>query len=323
MKKITVKEFFDLKKKDFTLSLITSPETLENEIRSPYLNRPGLALAGFLDIFDYRRIQILGETEIHYMESLDKNLLYQRLNEMFEYAIPCVIITKGLTLPYHFEEIANDKKIAIFSSRLRTDVLFYSLNRYLRMFFAPERTTHGTLVDVYGVGVFLTGDSGIGKSECALDLVERGHRLIADDMVRILKKDEAIIGMSPLTEGHFMELRGAGIIDVQKMFGVEAVRMQKRIDIQVELVTLNEANKMKVERMSERDNFISILDVKVPYVILPVSSGKNISVVIEVVAMNNILHKMGYDAKEVFARKQRESIDRKSRLKKLLKLETE
>ncbi|MDD3052020.1 MAG: HPr(Ser) kinase/phosphatase, partial [Candidatus Cloacimonetes bacterium] len=301
----------------------TNSLTLENIITEPHINKPGLALAGFHDLFDYKRVQILGETEIHYMESLKKEVLYQRLRDMFDFAIPCIIISKGLSLPYHFEELANEKKIAIFSSRLSTDILFYGLHRFFRNLFAPERSIHGTLVDVFGAGVFITGESGMGKSESALDLVERGHRLVSDDMVRMILKDDYIIGTSVNNCGYFMELRGAGIIDVEKMFGVEAVRMDKRVDLQVHLVSLTEANKMQVDRLNERQNFVNILGVNIPYVILPVSSGKNTSVVIEVIAMNHILHLMGYDANEVFSKRQREQITKKSRIRKNISIEPE
>jgi len=269
MKKISVKEFFQTKKIDFSLSLITRPTTLDKDITSEYLNRPGLAFSGFFERFSYQRIQVLGETEITYLQSLKDEELYNIIKEVFVYDIPCLIITKGLSIPSQMEFLANEMNIAILSSRISTDKLYQQLRKYLSDYFAPSKTIHGTLVDVYGVGILLTGKSGIGKSECALDLVERGQRLVTDDAVKITVIDEMLMGTSTNDYGHFMEVRGVGLIDAAKMFGIQAVRRNKRMDVQIELMPWKD--NMDYERLGLGDNFAEILGVRIPIIYLPVS----------------------------------------------------
>lgn len=310
MKKITIREFFEAKKKDFALSVVTESKTLENFITEPQINRPGLALSGFYERFAYKRIQIFGETEICYLQSMDSDSLYKRLKEVMGYSIPVIIVTKGLSVPQQLEFLANDFKIAVLTSRLTTDRLIVHLDRYLRDLFSPQKSIHGTLVDVFSVGILLTGKSGIGKSECALDLVERGHRLIADDVVKINLKDDDLIGSPVIEFGHFMEVRGVGIIDVERMFGIQGIRKSCIIDTQVELMLWKD--NMDYERIGLTNNYTEILGINTPIIYLPVSPGKNVSVVIEVIALNHILKKYGYEAAEVYQRKLQEQISRKS-----------
>jgi HPr kinase/phosphorylase len=313
MKKISVKEFFQTKKKDFSLSLITQPTTLDKDITSEYLNRPGLAFSGYFERFSYQRIQVLGETEISYLQSLKDEELYNIIKEVFVYDIPCLIITKGLSIPSQMEFLANEMNIAILSSRISTDKLYQHLRKYLSDYFAPSKTIHGTLVDVYGVGILLTGKSGIGKSECALDLVERGQRVVTDDAVKITVIDEMLMGTSTNNYGHFMEVRGVGLIDAAKMFGIQAVRRNKRMDVQIELMPWKD--NMDYERLGLSDNFAEILGVRIPIIYLPVSPGKNVSVIIEVVALNYILKRYGYDAAYEYTQKLQEDLKKKTRLK--------
>ncbi len=315
MKNFTVKEFFEEKRKDFTLSVITSSSTLNNKITDPQLNRPGLALAGYLDRFSYNRVQILGETEITYMQSLQDKELYNRLKEMFEYSIPCIIVTKGLSVPHQMEYLANEMNIAILISRLSTEKLFNGLNRYFRAYFAPRKSIHGTLVDVFGAGVLITGSSGIGKSECALDLVERGHRLIVDDLVQIVQSDDMLFGSSAKKNmGWFMEIRGVGIVDIERMFGIQAVRREKKLSIQIELMPWRD--NMDYERIGLKNNYVSYHGINIPVIYLPVSPGKNVSVIIEVVAMNQMLKSFGYDAAEAYVRRLQNEIKKKTLDKK-------
>ncbi|HHE38202.1 MAG TPA: HPr(Ser) kinase/phosphatase [Candidatus Cloacimonetes bacterium] len=312
MKEISVKKFFRNKEKDFSLSVITNPKTLENKITGPYLNKPGLAFAGYLERFSYKRIQILGETEISYLQSLKDEEIYDRVKDVLVYEIPCFIITKGLSVPEQVIFLADEMNVAILSSRLSTDKLFNALRKYLGVVFAPSKTIHGTLIDVFGVGIMLTGKSGIGKSECALDLVERGHRLITDDVVKITYKDDVLMGTSTNDYGHFMEIRGVGLIDVEKMFGIQAVRIQKRIEVQVELMPWRD--NMDYERIGLSNNFTDILEVKIPVIYLPVSPGKNVSVIIEVVAMNHISKTFGYDAAKVYTKRLQDDLKRKAQI---------
>ncbi len=315
MKDITVREFFDAKKKDLALALVTEPDTLSKKIASPHVNRPGLALAGFLEVFSSERIQVFGETEVRFLQSLKEEDLVSRIRDMFKTDIPCIIVTKGLTLPPVIEFLANDLNIALLSSRLSTINLIQQLTRYLQDYFALEKTIHATLVDVFGLGILLTGKSGIGKSECALDLVHRGHSLVGDDLITLRYLDDQLIGRSGREYGYFMEIRGVGFVNAERMFGIERTRKQKTIDIQIELMPWQE--NMDYERIGLANNYAEHLGVKLPIIYLPVSPGKNVSVIVEVAAMNMILKGVGYDAAEDFNQKIHEEIRRKTLQKKI------
>ncbi len=315
MKEITVRDFFDAKKKDMALSLVTEPDTLGKKIVSPHVNRPGLALSGYLEVFAAERIQVFGETEVRYLQTLREEILDQRMRDIFKTEIPCIIVSKGLTLPPNLEYMANDLNIAILSSRLSTINLIQHLSRYLQDIFALEKTIHATLVNVFGMGILLTGKSGIGKSECALDLVHRGHSLVGDDLITLRYLDNQLIGRSGREFGHFMEIRGVGFVNVEKMFGIERVRRQETIDMQIELMPWQE--NMDYERIGLANNYAEHLGVKIPIIYLPVSPGKNVSVIVEVAAMNMILKGIGYDAAEDFNHKIQEEIRKKSILRNL------
>jgi HPr kinase/phosphorylase len=313
MKIITIREFFDLKKKDLALSLVTEPETLNKKLSSPHINRPGLALAGYLDVFSSECIQVFGEVEVRYLQSLNEVLMLDRVRTIFKTDIPCIIVTKGLTLPPAIEYLANDLNIPILSSRFSTIQLIQQLTRFLQDHFALEKSVHATLVDVFGLGILLTGKSGIGKSECALDLIHRGHSLVGDDMITIRYIDDHLVGKSSRDLGYFMEIRGVGFVNVERMFGIERVRRQKDIDLQIELMPWQE--NMDYERIGLSNNYSEHLGVKLPIIFLPVSPGKNVSVIVEVAAMNMILKGVGYDAAEDFNRRVHEEI-RKQTLQK-------
>lgn len=315
MKEISVREFFDAKKKDLALALVTEPDTLSKKIASPHVNRPGLALAGFLEVFSSERIQVFGETEVRFLQSLKEEDLVSRIRDMFKTDIPCIIVTKGLTLPPVIEFLANDLNIALLSSRLSTINLIQQLTRYLQDYFALEKTIHATLVDVFGLGILLTGKSGIGKSECALDLVHRGHSLVGDDLITLRYLDDQLIGRSGREYGYFMEIRGVGFVNAERMFGIERTRKQKTIDIQIELMPWQE--NMDYERIGLANNYAEHLGVKLPIIYLPVSPGKNVSVIVEVAAMNMILKGVGYDAAEDFNQKIHDEIRRKTLQKKI------
>jgi len=315
MKEITVKDLFDTKKKDLALSLISEPDTLNKRIVSPHVNRPGLALAGYTDIFDADRVQVFGETEVRYLQTIGEDVLFDRMKAFFTFDIPCIIISKGLTLPPVMEYLANDLNIALLSSRLSTIHLIQQLSRYLLEVFALEKTLHATLVDVFGLGVLLTGRAGIGKSECALDLINRGHSLVGDDLVTLRFIEDRLMGTPGKAFGYFMEIRGVGMLNVEKMFGIERVRHQKTIDMQIELMPWTE--NMDYERIGLTENYVEHLGVKVPVIYLPVSPGKNVSVIVEVAAMNMILKREGYDAAEDLNKKLHEEIKRKTKLRAL------
>ena len=211
------------------------------------------------------------------------------------------------------EYLANDLNVAVLSSRLSTINLIQHLTRYLQDIFALEKTIHATLVNVFGLGILLTGKSGIGKSECALDLVHRGHSLVGDDLITMRYIDDLLIGKSGREFGHFMEIRGVGFINVERMFGIERVRRQEHIDVQIELMPWQE--NMDYERIGLVNNYAEHLGVKIPIIYLPVSPGKTVSVIVEVAAMNMILKGVGYDASEDFNRKVQDEIRKKTIMK--------
>ncbi len=315
MKEITVQDFFEAKKKDLALSLITEPETLNKKLVSPHVNRPGLALAGYLEVFSSERVQVFGETEVRFLQSRNEDELISCIRDMFKTDIPCIIVSKGLTLPPVIEHMANDLNIALLSSRLSTINLIEHLSRYVHDVFALEKTIHATLVDVFGLGILLTGKSGIGKSECALDLVHRGHSLVGDDLITLRYLDEQLMGRPGREFGHFMEIRGVGFINAERMFGIERTRRQKTIDLQIELMPWQD--NMDYERIGLVNNYAEHLGVKIPIIYLPVSPGKNVSVIVEVAAMNMILKGVGYDAAEDFNRKVNQEIRKKTLTKNL------
>jgi HPr kinase/phosphorylase len=240
---ITVEKLYQDRKEFFELTLLTSEEGLKKKIIHNQIHRPGLALAGFTDRFAYNRPQVLGQTELAYLRSLDQEKRIKLLENLFNFEIPCLIVTKGLIPPRELIQIAENHHTSVFQTRLSTAELTNRLSLYLDNIFAPSVTLHGTLVDVYGVGLFYTGKSGIGKSECALDLVERGHRLVADDIIKVIRKTpDVIVGTGYEFLGHHMEIRGVGIIDLEKLFGIRAIRIQKRIEVEVRLVWWEKAD---------------------------------------------------------------------------------
>jgi len=314
MKKLTVKELYDLKCKDFAFSLESNMDTLNKMITNQNVNRPQFALFGYFERFPYERIQLLGETEIVYINSLSEDALYKCLSEVMLNNIPCFIVSKGLTVPNQMKFLANEMNIAILRSRLSTEKLYWELSRFLREYFTQSLTMHATLVEVNGVGILLTGKSGIGKSECALELIERGHIFICDDITRVILDDTTLVGMPQKEDESFMEVRGVGIIDVERMFGIQSVKKKTFINIQVELVLWNE--NMDYERIGIDGKTTEMLGVNIPLVNIPVSPGKNVAVIIEVIAMNQILKSYGYDASKIKQQKLSDEIKNKTREKR-------
>jgi HPr kinase/phosphorylase len=310
MKEITVKQLYEEMQNVLSLKLVCGNQNLDYKINDPNIHRPGLALAGYYQRFPNHRIQLIGETELSYMQTLPDDILFDRLRELMMRGVPCFIVAKALSVPHQMTYIATDLNIPIFVSKLPTIQLFWQLSRYLRDSFNPSLTMHSTMVDVYGVGLLLTGKSGIGKSECALELVERGHRLIADDIVLVKSDEKHLIGTSAKDFGYFMEVRGVGVINIERMFGVQAIRKEKRIDMQVELMLWHE--NMDYERIGMGEKTTDVLGLKLPLVNIPVSPGKNVAVIVEVVAMNFILKSYGgYNAGIDFQKKLMDEINNK------------
>lgn len=290
---------------------LTDKEATEREVTESNLHRPGLALAGYVDLFTHQRVQILGNTECRYLHHLDDDVRADAFEHLIQFMVPCIILTAGNALDDALIDRAAAEGIPVYRTPLPTVRFMESLRGFLSDQFAPQRTVHGSLVDVYGIGILLIGKPGIGKSEVALDLVERGHRLVADDVV-IATKQEGPILMGSGTDlvQHFMEVRGLGLVDIRSMFGIRAIRFQKRIEIVVNM-QLWDSDK-EYTRIDMIEDTHEILDVELPMVQLPITPGKNITVICEVIAMNYLLRHYGYDPAEVFTQRLREHIQNES-----------
>lgn len=274
------------------------------------LHRPGLGLAGYIELFTWERIQIIGNTESHYLTHLTIEQQQSALDNILQFDIPVLFITSGNHLPKPLLEKAKKSGIPVFETETETTRFMYLLRDFLEDQFSLQTIVHGTMVDVYGIGILIAGKSGIGKSEVALDLVERGHRLVADDVVMLSKKNHLLMSSATEINKHFMEIRGLGIVDVMSMFGIRSIRYQKRLEVVLNL-SLWEENQ-KVERTGLNHDSVSILDTEIPLIHLPITPGKNITVIAEVIAMNYLLEHYGYDASEAFQKKVQDHISRKS-----------
>jgi len=309
---ITVGFLFEATRERFRLEKLNGENGFDNEIKDKNLHRPGLALAGYVGLFTFDRVQIMGNTEIRYLNSLDEVQRRAAITTLLEFQIPCIILTNGNTIEEQLLNTASQKHIPVFATPFSTTKISYFLADFLDDQFAPQMMVHGSLVDVYGVGVLLTGRSGIGKSEIALDLVERGHRLAADDVVMITRKGEGIlIGAGTDLVKHFMEVRGLGLIDVRSMFGIRAIRYQKRVEIVIELEEWKPNE--DYTRTGLDDLTVTLLDVEIPLVKLPIFPGKNVTVITEVISLNYLLKHYGYDAAKVFAKRLEGMIGQKAK----------
>lgn len=315
-KAITRKEFievgflFNNSKDMFKLRLLSNGSGFDRKIYEQNLHRPGLALAGFVDLFSYSRVQVIGNTETKYLTQLDSEQRYKTLEKIFQFEIPCIVITDNNEPFPELIELANEKKIPIFGSPFSTTKLIYLVSDFLDDQFAERISIHGSFVDVYGVGLLFVGKSGIGKSEVALDLIERGHRLVADDVIILTKKGEGILlGSGTDIAKHYMEIRGLGIIDVERMFGIRAIRFQKRLEVIVELEVWDDNGDYTRTGLDERTVVIS--DVEMPYVKLPIIPGKNITVISEVISLNYLLKHYGYDSAKSFQQRLMDRLEKK------------
>ena len=250
------------------------------------VNRPGLQLMGFYEYFNPERIQIIGKVEFAYLSTIDEKTRRERLQLLFAQRLPALIITREL--PYFAEmlELAKEYEVPLLRSKESTSNFMSGLIAFLNLNLAPRVTRHGVLIEIYGEGVFITGESGVGKSETAIELVKRGHRLVADDAVEIRKVSNiSLVGSSPDNIRHFLELRGIGIINARRLFGIGAVKMTEKLDLVVEL---EQWNPEKIyDRMGVDTEYVSLLGVKIPSLTIPVKPGRNLAVILEVAAMNN------------------------------------
>jgi HPr kinase/phosphorylase len=299
MAKLTIRELIERKGDPLQLEIIAGEDGLDREITVPEVSSPGLVLAGFTQRFAANRLHALGETEIAYLRSLPAAERTNALERFMGYELPCVIVTKGQAIPRELSRLGKERRIPIVRSRLRTAEFYRRITPYLTEVFAPTHQMHASLADVYGVGLLFIGRSGIGKSECVLDLVERGHRLVADDVVHITSRGGGMLmGRANELAHRYMEIRGVGLVDVMSLFGVRAVRQQKRIEVVVELQDWDVAK--DVDRTGLDGRTTEILGIELPLVVIPLNPGKNLTVICEVVAMNHLLRYSGVDSARQF-----------------------
>ena len=275
---------------------VLSPSTQKEwDIHAAEFNRPGLQFVGFYEHFPHDWPQVVGLTEMSYLESLTADVRRKRLEAFFSYHVPCTIVCRGMLPSHDMMELAAKYDTALLRTPQVTTRFIANAMNYLNRCLAPRATMHGVLVDVYGMGVLITGESGVGKSEAALELVRRGHQLVADDVVDVCRITEnRLIGEAPEMVRHLMEIRGIGIIDIKAMYGISAVLTSKTIDLIIHLEPWKE--KKAYDRLGLNEDFTTIMDVRVPQVVLPVRPGRNVAVVIEVAARNFSLKQMGYSA---------------------------
>ncbi|MCR4790538.1 MAG: HPr(Ser) kinase/phosphatase [Treponemataceae bacterium] len=301
-KEFTVLDLLDLNLQGLNvlnLKCICGRKGLSRKIAMPDLNRPGLALSGFYESFAYERVQLFGRGEVAYLEKLMRDGAEENIRQLFTYQIPCCVFSRSLEPPQKFIEYADAASCPILQTDLDSTEFSARMLRVLSNIFAPTRTMHGVLVEVYGLGVIILGESGVGKSETALELIERGHRLVADDIIELkCLNGTSLLGKgSNITVAHHMEVRGLGIINIVQLYGVGSVRDQKEVQL---IVRLEEWDNNKVyDRLGTEEQTMELLGVKVPMVEIPVKPGRNIPIIVETAAMNERLKKMGYfSAKE-------------------------
>jgi HPr kinase/phosphorylase len=292
--KLTVGRLIERMKDVLQLTHIERTGGLDRVVENPDVSSPGLALAGYFGRFPARRLQVLGETEITYLKSIDAETRRKHLSTFFSYPIPCVFITKGQTPGEDMMNFAAAAGIGLITSNLKTNEFYTRIKPWLEEEFAATTNLHGSLADVFGVGLLFVGKSGIGKSECVLDLVERGHRLVADDLVIARRRGrDLLIGRGHELQRHHMEIRGVGVVDIPGIFGIRAVRQQKRIEVVVQLEEWQ--HDATVDRIGLDTEQTTILEVPLPKVRIPLNPGKNITVIAEVIAMNHLLKYSGVD----------------------------
>ncbi len=259
------------------------------------VNRPALQIAGYFDYFDAHRIQVMGKVEITYLEQFTKEKRYELFDKLFSTKFPALIVTRNMQIFPEMRELAEKYDLTIMRTEESTSSLMSALISFLNVQIAPRHTRHGVLVEVYGEGVLMMGESGVGKSETAIELVKRGHRLVADDAVEIKKvSSKTLVGSSPDIIRHFVELRGIGIIDVKEIFGIGAVKATENINLVINLEPWIEGK--QYDRLGMEEEFTEIMGISVPSLTIPVKPGRNLAIIIEVASMNNRQKRMGYNA---------------------------
>ena len=285
---------------DFHLEIVVKPENFDDiQISSPEVNRPGLALAGFYEVFEPERIQLIGKAETKYLNSIEPSTKRVMLQKLVDATPVAIIYTTDLPIDVAVVERATQKGVPILRTKLKTSEIMASLISALNNYLAPRITHHGCVVEVYGEGILLLGNSGIGKSETTIELIKRGHRLIADDAVEIKRvSDKTLVGSAPDLIKHYVELRGIGIVDVRRLFGMGAVKETEKINLVIQLENWVEGK--MYDRLGMDEETIDILGLQVPSITIPVRPGRNLAIILEVAAMNNRQKRMGYNTAEEF-----------------------
>ena len=285
---------------DFRLEVLVKPDHFEEiQISSPEVNRPGLALAGFYQVFEPERIQLIGKAETQYLNSLEPSTKRVMLQTLVDAKPVAIIYTTDLPVDTAAIERAEKVGVPILRTKLKTSEIMASLISALNNHLAPRITRHGCLVEIYGEGILLLGDSGVGKSETTIELIKRGHRLIADDAVEIKRvSDKTLVGSAPELIKHYVELRGIGIVDVRRLFGMGAVKETEKINLVIQLENWIEGK--MYDRLGMDEETIDILGINVPSITIPVRPGRNLAIILEVAAMNNRQKRMGYNTAEEF-----------------------
>lgn len=281
---------------DFSLEILYAPKNMDQVVvTTSDINRPGLQLVGFVEFFDSSRIQIMGKVEFTFLEQFSAEERTERLEKLFSTGFPALVITRGLQIFPEMTELAEKYEIPLLRCEFGSSQFMSMIIRYLNVQLAPTKTRHGVLCEIYGEGILIMGESGVGKSEAAIELVKRGHRLVADDAVEIRKiSDTTLIGSSPEIIRHFVEVRGIGIIDVKEIFGMGAIKDEQQIDMVIHLEPWEKEK--QYDRLGMIDEYTNIMGINVPSLTIPVKLGRNIAVIVEVAAMNNRQKKMGYNA---------------------------
>ena len=307
-KRISVRDVIEGKREALGLEILNPDVGLEGTTDDADITSPGLALAGHVGRVPDGRLWVFGETEMTYMGTLDESSARERLATFFSCDVPAVFVTKGQEVPGYFLELATARSIPVVRSTATTRDFYRRVKPFLEMALAPAAALHGSLADVYGVGLLFIGESGVGKSECVLDLIERGHRLVADDLVLVRRTgNDVLMGRGHELQRHHMEIRGVGIIDISALFGVTAIRQQKRIEVVVHLEMWDQNNHYSRTGLDGQTH--EILGVEIPKVTVPLNPGKNITVISEVVAMNHLLTYSGVNPAEAFDKRLRQYLE--------------
>ncbi len=301
MPTITVQELLNERSSQLQLKLLAGEKGLSNKITIPRIQKPALALAGYLAQVHPDRIQILGKSELEYLKTLPSEEVSRRIGALCQLPISCLILTSNLEAPPELITCANNRGLPLLRSSVISSVIISRITSYLEERLAPGTMVHGVLMDLFGVGVLIKGKSGIGKSECALELIVRGHRLVADDVVKLkLRSAEVIIGSSPELSRYLIEIRGIGILNIKELFGVTSVRYRKRVEL---MVNLEQWQKHSYERLGLEEQTINVLAVDIPLVNIPVGPGRNLAIIIEVAARNQLLKLKGYNSAKILDQK--------------------